>query len=68
MLLTDRLNSNSISRAARHHEVMAIIEREKREISHRSDAKKIRSIKNRLPHDARSAKRDLPNLRKDTEE
>lgn len=57
-----------ILRSAHHHEVIAIIEREKREIPNRPNAEKVRLDSNRLPHDVRITERDLPNMREETEE
>jgi len=59
--------ASDIQRATEVHIVCEVIEREKREISDRNDAQKVRANASRLPNDVRSAGRDLPDMREETE-
>ena len=67
MPVMQRANDET-SRAAEVHEVCEVIEREKREIPDRNNSQKVRAGKNRLPHDVRSAERDLSDMREEAEE
>jgi len=67
-ILDGKPGRSSLARALEIDFVLWTIEREKREVSNRNDAQKVRAGASRLPNDVRSAGRDLPDMREETEE